>query len=113
MGRCSVNPKQNEGWLPHEFSRIRVRCLLPDVRIAILRTSHDAVRVRSPIDGSDQFVVLRASEMGQEEEMMRTLASERVSVGTHSWPLLENICASLLFKLTASSMDKSSLSVSI
>lgn len=58
MRRRPVDTQQHQGGLPHLLSDLGVLLLLPNIRIAILRRSDNAVRVGSPIDGSNDLVVL-------------------------------------------------------
>ena len=61
-GRRPVDAQQDERWLPDKLSSLRVRGLLPDVSVPVLRCSDDAVRVGSPIDRSNDLIVLRGHE---------------------------------------------------
>ena len=53
IGRCPINPEQNQCGFPSSFGR-----LLPDVGVAILRCSHDAVGTGCPVDGGDLLIML-------------------------------------------------------
>jgi hypothetical protein len=59
IGRCPVDAQQNQGGLPDDLASFRIRSLLPDVGVPILRCSNDAVGVGGPVDGRDSLVVLR------------------------------------------------------
>lgn len=59
MGRRAVNAKQDERRLPGRAAGQRILGLRPDVRVAVLRGRHDAVRVRRPVDGRDDLVMLQ------------------------------------------------------
>ena len=59
MSGGAVNAQQHERRLPDELPRHRVCGLLPDISIPVLRGRHDEVRLRGPVNGRDEFVVLR------------------------------------------------------
>lgn len=58
MGRSAIDPQHNKSRLPHQRPRQCVGSLLPNVRIPILGCSYDAIRIRGPINGGDDFVML-------------------------------------------------------
>ena len=58
VGGSTVDTKQHKGRFPDRTSGLRIRCLLPDVGIAVLRGGDDTVGVRGPIDRRDELVVL-------------------------------------------------------
>jgi len=59
MGRSSIDPEQHQRRLPNKFASFRIGLFLPDVGVPVLRASYDPVRVGSPINGGNKFVVLR------------------------------------------------------
>ena len=56
--RGTVDVEQHQRWLPFQPTGLGVGGLRPHVGVPILRCGDDPVRVRCPIDGRDEFVVL-------------------------------------------------------
>ena len=68
----AIDIQQHQGWFPLRPARLRIGSLRPHVRVPILRSSDDPVRVRCPIDRRDKFIVLRS------HQRPRSLANIRV-----------------------------------
>ena len=110
MSRRPIDPQQHKSRLPDQFAGLQVRLFLPYICIAVLRASDDTIGIRGPVDGGNEFVMLRYSFSGIASiKDAIVFTSERVTVGTHSEPCRVRIWASLLFKLTASSVDMISI----
>jgi hypothetical protein len=58
-GRSSIDAQHHQRRLPDGLPRCGVLHLGPDIRIAILRCRDDPVRVRGPVDGRYELVVLQ------------------------------------------------------
>lgn len=65
----SVDPEQYQSRFPKQLTSLSIRSLLPDIGVPVLRRCHNAIRVGSPINSGDEFVVLRdyilASTLGR------------------------------------------------
>ena len=59
VGGCAVDTEENQSRLPYGSTCSRVRSLSPDIGVPVLGCSDDSVRVGCPVDGRDEFVVLR------------------------------------------------------
>lgn len=57
-----VDPQQHKSGLPDHAACLRIRALLPHVGIPVLGRCNNAVRLRSPVDGGDDLVVLYVNE---------------------------------------------------
>ena len=56
--RGTVDTEQDKGRLPDNIPGLGIGSLLPDIGVPVLRRGNDAVGVRSPVYGSNRFVVL-------------------------------------------------------
>lgn len=54
----AIDPKDDESGFPDDFAGGRIGDFSPDIGITILRAGDNTVCLRSPIDRSDNFVVL-------------------------------------------------------
>ena len=105
-GSSTVQPQSDQCWLPDSSAGQCIRCLLPNIRVPVLRSSNYTVRMGGPINGCDDFVVLFGLRVVSNvnryyHETQHT--SESVSTVFHSLPCFCKICASLELRQTASS----------
>lgn len=59
MCGCSVDPEKYQRGFPDEFAALWVESLLPDVCIPVLGCGDYTVGGGSPVDRSDEFIVLQ------------------------------------------------------
>lgn len=55
-----VDPEEDQSRFPDDLAGLWVRGLLPDISVPVLGRCDDTVRVRSPVDSGDEFIVLDA-----------------------------------------------------
>ncbi len=64
-GRGTVDTQKHQCRLPDHMSRLRVRALLPNIRVSVLRRSYDAVGLWGPIDRGDWLVMLQGCRVDE------------------------------------------------
>ena len=58
LGRSTIDPQQHQSRFPYKSACFWIRGLLPDICVSVLGCSYDTIRVRGPINGGDELIVL-------------------------------------------------------